>query len=257
VTGRRARGNEAGPLAGRSVVVTRARHQARAVGEELSALGAEVLYLPLIETVEPSSWEPLERALPRLAGGDYRWVAFTSVNGVRGFAARRGSTAIPKTVSVLAVGPRTAAELRAAGIEPDVVPDDHSGAGMAAALGVGPGRVLLARGEGAPQDIVELLTARGWIVDEVFTYRTVPAEPDPDALARVRAGRFDAVTFASPSAVGRFVEVVGALDSSVVVACIGPTTAAAARSSGLRVHAEAPDRSAAGLARAVAEALRS
>jgi uroporphyrinogen-III synthase len=243
-----------GPLQGRTVVVTRPRDQATALGEELSARGADVVYLPLIQMVEPSSWEPLERALPELARGAYRWVAFTSANGVRSFVARASAVAIPEEVSVAAVGPRTAAALQAAGIEPDLVPDEHSGAGLAAARGDGTGRLLLPRGEDAPEESVELLSARGWSVDEVFTYRTVPAEPDPAALERVRAGSVDAVTFASPSAVTRFVELAGSSDAAVV--CIGPTTTAAARSLGLRVDAEAADRSAAALAAAVGEALR-
>ena len=213
-----------------------------------------MVYLPLIQIVEPSTWEPLERALGELGRSAYRWVAFTSANGVRGFVGRASAAVIPREVSVAAVGPRTAAALEAAGIEPALVPDEHSGAGLAAALGDGDGRLLLPRGEGAPEVIVDLLSARGWSVDEVFTYRIVPAEPDPAALERVRAGGVDAVTFASPSAVSRFVELAGRPGAAVV--CIGPTTTAAARSLGLRVDAEAVERSAAGLVAAVSEALR-
>ena len=65
----------AGPLAGRSVAVTRARAQASPLAARLRALGASVVEAPAIRI------EPLDATLPDLAGFDLLCV--TSPNGAR------------------------------------------------------------------------------------------------------------------------------------------------------------------------------
>jgi uroporphyrinogen-III synthase len=84
------------------------------------------------------------------------------------------------------------------------------------------------------------LTERGYAVDVLPVYRTRPATPDPALLARVREGRFDAVTFTSSSTVDNFcVQVDPRPDPFPFVVSIGPVTSATARERGLRVDAEA------------------
>jgi uroporphyrinogen-III synthase len=76
----------------------------------------------------------------------------------------------------------------------------------------------------------------------------------------VRAGDYDALTFASGSAVRAFVEIIGspvrpdpvATDGTKHVVCIGPKTARAAREAGFEVSAIAEERSDAGLVAALA-----
>jgi len=71
-------------------------------------------------------------------------------------------------------------------------------------------------------------------------YRTRPATPDPALVARVREGRFDAVTFTSSSTVDNFcAQVDPRPDPFPTVVSIGPVTSATARERGLRVDAEA------------------
>ena len=53
-----------GPLAGRTIAVTRAREQASGLAARLQALGARVVLAPAIRT------EPLDARLPDLAGFD-------------------------------------------------------------------------------------------------------------------------------------------------------------------------------------------
>jgi uroporphyrinogen-III synthase len=69
-------------LAGKRVVVTRARGQAIALGSLLEDAGAEVIYLPTIEIRNPKSWDPLDAALKRLEGGEYEWLLLASANAV-------------------------------------------------------------------------------------------------------------------------------------------------------------------------------
>ena len=68
------------PLAGRVILVTRAREQADRFAALLEEAGARVLLVPTIVIEPPDSWAPLDEALAR--SREYRWAIFTSVNGV-------------------------------------------------------------------------------------------------------------------------------------------------------------------------------
>src|SRR4051794_40963824 len=73
-------------LAGRTIVITRARAQAAEFAVELEQLGARVISCPTIEIVEPESYALLDEAIENLYG--YDWLIFTSVNGVDYFLRR-------------------------------------------------------------------------------------------------------------------------------------------------------------------------
>jgi uroporphyrinogen III methyltransferase/synthase len=241
---------EARPLFGRRIVVTRPRAQAPALAERLEAEGAEVLLFPTIAIVAAPDAGALERAVA--AAGTYDWIIFTSANGVRvffaSFAAAGRDVRALASVRLAAIGPETAAELRARLLEPAVLPDDYRAEGMIAALAsedLTGRRVLLPRAEGARSILPETLRSRGAQVDEVITYRAV-APPDADVAALAEAlerGEVDALTFTSSSTVRHFVSLLGAervqrlvRGGRPVVACIGPVTADTAREVGLDVQ---------------------
>lgn len=252
-------------LAGRRVIVTRAREQAAGLTARLEELGATVIHLPTISIVSPDSWAEADAGAVRLGAGDYAWVAFTSVNGVTSFLDRleQLDVTIPESTEVAAVGRSTARALAARGVRAGLVPARFTAMDLARALGRGRGRILTPRADGAPPDMPQALTRAGWTVDEVAVYRTLPAPGDTPAAQTARAGRFDVVTFSSASTVRYFVDVVGppsvvGLDGAAsdagdtkVVACIGPVTAEAALGLGVRVDLVAPQHSADGLVAAL------
>ena len=249
------------PLSGARIVVTRPEHQAVALGAELAALGADVIYLPVIAIAPPSDPEGLRAARRRLSEGAYAWALFTSANAIEAVLGRDGAAAVAPRTRIGAVGRATRSALESARVAVDLVPATETAVDLARALGPGAGRVLLPRVEGAPRAMVSALAGQGWTVDEVAAYRNVSAPPS-EASARVAAGSFDVVTFLSGSAARSFVALVrdpGALGlapgptSTRIVACIGPETAHAARRAGLRVDVVARDRSARGLARVLAD----
>jgi uroporphyrinogen-III synthase len=204
------------------VVVTRAEAQADSVAARLEALGHEVVLCPLIR-VEPLGDEAVDVSA-------YDWVVVTSANGAAELARRLAGR--PRRLA--AVGPRTAAELRAHGLEPDLVPRVASQEGLLAELP--PGRVLLAAAEGARRLLVE---ERG--ADFLPLYRTVELAPES-----VPEG--DVALLASPSAA----RALAATGARLPVVAIGPQTAAAARAAGLVVAAEAHTHDADGLLAALA-----
>jgi uroporphyrinogen III methyltransferase/synthase len=235
-----------GPLQGRCVLVTRPRPQAGSLAARLEAYGAEVVALPTIRIEPPDDWAPIDEAIRTLAG--YRWVVFTSVNGVTAFSERLRRAGLDAQSlagrRVAAIGPETAEALRRAGIEPDRVPAEYRAEGLLLALETEVTRgdaVLLVRAAEAREILPQELEARGVRVTVAPAYRTALVREGADyARALLEARRIDAVTFTSSSTVRGFAALLGAADArrllqGVVVAAIGPVTAETASEHGLHV----------------------
>lgn len=234
--------------------------------------GAEPLLLPTIEIRPPEDRAALRRAARALQ--DFDWVVFTSVNAVRAVGdVRRGEGADarrrakegearesdervgsspgipfpPAGPRLAAVGPSTAEALtRLSGRPPELVPTEHSAAGLLDALraydeALSRRSILLPVGNLARDTLPRALREEGARVERVTAYRTTP--PDRIDVERVRAaireGRVALVTFTSPSTVENFFEAVGEEALSVPAAVIGPVTARSAREHGFRVEAVA------------------
>ncbi len=82
------------PLVGRRIVITRPRDQVGPLAEALERLGATVLAVPLVDIEPIEDARPLDAALARLES--YRWVVFTSANGVAGVRERLGERSLPE-----------------------------------------------------------------------------------------------------------------------------------------------------------------
>jgi uroporphyrinogen III methyltransferase/synthase len=262
------------PLFGRTIVVTRARHQARAFIEELEALGAGVVHVPCIDVRAPTSSAELDDALRRLER--YEWIVFTSVNGVHAFldrlAAIGGDTRRLGCARLAAIGSETAKALEDAHLRADVVPSEFRAEGLAAALGPDAVRgrhVLLPRAAGARRVLSDTLRAFGASVDDVVAYRVeTPEGGGDDVRRRLDERSVDLVTFASSTTVRHFVDLVGA-DAvraavsreqppgrgRVLVGCIGPVTAGTARELGLPVDVQPQEYTIAGFTRAIVAGL--
>ncbi|HKY68654.1 MAG TPA: uroporphyrinogen-III synthase, partial [Acidimicrobiales bacterium] len=122
----------------------------------------------------------------------------------------------------------------------DLVPERFVAESLLGAFPPAPaagGRVLLARAAVARDVLPEGLVARGWTVDVVEAYRTVPVPLDPARAEAVAAA--EVVTFTSSSTVTNLLAAIGSGPVPPVVAAIGPVTAATAREHGLEVHVEA------------------
>lgn len=255
------------PLAGRTVLVTRARKQARELAEPLESYGAEVLAMPVLEIVDPPDLQPLDDAIRDLTS--YDWVVLTSANAVERFFGRlvfvdRTAEALSH-VKVAAVGERTAARMRANLVEPDLVPAEARAEGLVdafAGIGVGEGcRILLPRALEAREVLPDALREMGAHIDVVTAYATAPATPDEGVLARVRAGTVDAVTLTSGAIARAFFSAMadaglGAAEQAArrfAVASIGPVTTVELRDLGVEPDIEATEQSMASLADAIAE----
>ncbi len=237
------------PLFGRRILVTRSRHQAAELVGRLQAAGAEALCLPAIAIAPPPDWRELDGAIARLADTDL--LVLTSVNGVEAFFARLAAAGLDSRalhgVTLVAVGPKTAAALAAHGLHADLVPADHRAEGIVDLLrrqGVEGKRILYPRSSLARELIARELTEAGALVADPIAYCTRPAEEDGNRLRQLLTEtRVDAVTFTSSSAVDHFLDLLGEggekFLQNVALASIGPLTSASVGQHGLRVAVEA------------------
>jgi uroporphyrinogen-III synthase len=234
-------------------VVTRAEAQAPALSERLRDLGAEVLEVPVIAIADaPDGGAGLAGAAQDLSG--YEWVVVTSVNGAaRLAAALAGPWPVPGP-RLAVVGPGTADACTRLGLPVALVPERFVAEGLLDALPPGPGRLLVVQAEAARPVLARGLRDKGWDVETVVAYRTVPAVVDAGLLAR--AATADAIAFTSGSTVRSYVAVAGREAVPPLVVCIGPITAAAARDEGLMPAVTAREHSLDGLVAALDEALR-
>jgi uroporphyrinogen III methyltransferase/synthase len=237
------------PLAGRQILVTRRPEQAGPLRALLEVAGARVTLLPLLELGPPDDWAPLDRCLARLGGFD--WIVFTSTNAVAAcldrLAATSGGTGadpaetLAGKVRIAALGPATAERLQATGLHVDLVPEEHSQNGLAAAFAAMPvtgQRFLIPTSDLARADLAEALSSRGARVEQVTAYTTRPPDTARSLpLSDEETLSVDTVVFASPSAVDGLFAVLGPeraadLLERTVIACLGPTTTAAVTARG-------------------------
>lgn len=256
------------PFFGRRVLVTRAREQASDLVRAIADLGGEPLEFPTISIAPPDDWGPLDEALAGI--GDFDWIVFTSVNGVRYFFQRLrdrgGDVRDLGGVNLAAIGPATRDALEHFGLRVAFMPGafraEEIGKQLPALLKPG-ARVLLPRADIAPRILGETLAAAGAAVREVTAYCTRPVYNHAMGIADLLAdGGIHAITLTSSSTARNLVAALGenrtkAIPVSTVVAAIGPVTAATARELGLRVDVVADEHTIPGLVRALRNHLRS
>ena len=266
---------ERGALAGRRVLVLRARQQASTLRDGLEGRGAEVLAVPVIEIVPPASWEELDGALTQERAWD--WLVLTSANTAESLAGRlalAGRRAAFARVAV--VGATTRERARQMGLLPDgteVLMGERAVAESLAETLVPRVselqreqgrrmRVLLPRAEMARQVLPQALRAVGADVVVVAAYRNRVPEEAVSALQGMFGERErwpEAIPFSSSSSVtgllGAMAEAGMALPTEVRCVSIGEITSQTMREQGLRVDAEAEVATVEGLIAAVERAL--
>lgn len=242
------------------VLVTRAPHQASALGDALVAHGLRVASVATIALEPPSDdYAVLDREITRL--DEYDWLLFTSANAVTLFAERLEDEAVPLSCSIASVGPATSKALRDAGFPVKLQAQTAVAESLAKVLlpHANGAQMLFVRAETGRDVLVDLLTAAGADVTLAPAYRTV-SPPESIQRLKVALPTVDAVTFTSSSSAENFFNLLQAsgesLPEGVVLASIGPVTSATMRELGHKPSIEAREATVASLASAVAIALR-
>ena len=192
-----------GPLAGKTIVVTRPLAQAGPLAEAIAAAGGEALIFPLLEISPADDPRPLAAAVAQLA--DYALAVFISPNAVD-YAWPAISTAggWPAALIPAAVGQGTVRSLAAYGVHGCVAPTERfdSEALLAlpelAAERVAGRRVAIFRGDGGRELLGDSLRQRGALVDLVTCYRrSGPSHGVAPLLAAWQAGKLDGLSVSS------------------------------------------------------------
>ena len=255
----------AAPLEGRRILVTRARHQAGRLSDELVRLGAKAIEIPAIEIVPPSTFAPLDEALKEPDRFD--WLILTSVNAVKALRDRCAEFGIGleglRRWEVAAVGATTLRAMEDWGLQVSLSPREYVAESLVEALGerASGKRVLIVRAAVARDVIPDALRERGAEVAIAEAYRTVIPEESVQKIGELlRGSPPDAATFTSSSTVTNFFRLFRAAGiderpEGMRAISIGPITSQTLHDFGWEPAAEADPHDIAGLVAATVRAL--
>jgi uroporphyrinogen-III synthase len=201
------------------ILVTRPKQDGEETAALLAMRGHEALLAPLLET----RWFDG----PQLDLSGISAILATSANGVRALVRRTSRRDIP----ILAVGPQTTQEARAAGFK-RVENADGDAAVLAQAvpswISPSDGTLLHVCGEQNEGTLAGRLASLGYAVQREILYVVEPRAMPPVATDALRAGQLDAAIFFSPRSAGIFMAQAGGISLRHVTAlCISPATAQA------------------------------
>ncbi len=237
-----------GELAGKRILVTRSRNQASKLVERIEDLGGEAVEFPTIKIMGPEDFQIFDQVLGNLES--FKWIVFTSVNGVAAFFGRMKEKGIDIRnlygVKLCAIGDATGQELANYGLTVDFMPGNYTTSDLLKGLleRVKPGeKVLLARADIGSEELSEGLIEKGIDLTDLAAYRTVVPPSSREDLIRAFDERVDYITFTSSSTVKNFVSILGKENLSLIsgtrIACIGPVTAKTSKELGLNADIEA------------------
>ena len=181
-------------LAGYRVRGRRAAHQAGKLSDELRALGAEPVEVPVLDTELPPATTP---SIPRCAQTSFLRLADLDErqHGARICRARSGRVPLAPqgALKVAAIGEATAAAAHKQGLPVTLIPGAYVAEAMVEALAkqAKGQKFLLARAEVARDVIVDALRGIGAKVDVVDAYRNVMPEAAPRLLREAMKDRID------------------------------------------------------------------
>ena len=260
-------------LQGKRILVTRSASQASQFTDLLTSRGAEVIEMPTLAILPPTSWEFLDQAIASLP--NYDWLILTSANAVDSFFGRlknsgKDSRAL-HSLKIAVVGRKTAEVLANYGIKPDLVPTDFVADALVDAFLAIPNYVLIDKKmlfprveSGGREILVVQLQTHGAIVDAVPAYESgCPDAIAPMALEAIQNQnqKLDAIAFASSKTVKHFCQLLDRVTdqetwrswlADVTIASIGPQTSQTCNELLGRVDCEAVEYTLDGLVEAIA-----
>lgn len=237
-------------LNGKTVAVTRPCGQAEDEAKIIRKMGGEAYLVPTIEIKPLTDPSTIGKFILELKSGTVDFVVFMSVNGVKHLLNAAESLKLSKEAleglrktATVAVGPRTADELRTRGIHVNLVPEVYTSEGIAEGMRqckVSGKTVAIPRTSAANPILKEKLSEMGAKVWEIYVYDS--ALPSDSGLKTrffedLKSGKIDAVVFGSGLCAKNLFEMLKDVvdpkklakllnDKSTVVA-IGPVTEAA------------------------------
>ena len=258
------------PLAGKTILVTRAASANSQFRQMLEAKGATVLEMPALVIKPPSSWLKLDQAIANLSS--FNWLILTSANAVSYFHQRltelgKNNQDLTK-IKIAVVGKKTAQFLSKYNLQPDFIPPNFIADSLVANFPekLSGQKILFPRVEtGGREILVTELQKQGAKVVEVPAYQSgCPDIIDETVWQALYNNIIDIVTFASSKTVKNFAFLVSQalqnnseisfnqLFNQVAIASIGPQTSTTCQEIFNRVDIEAKEYTLEGLTEAIA-----
>ncbi|PEW01539.1 uroporphyrinogen-III synthase [Bacillus cereus] len=216
-------------LAGKTVLITRAQHQAKQMSVAVKEMSGIPLEIPLLR-MEGISQQEIQHIAEQLHS--YDWVIFTSKNGVAFFLDSL-SKKLPAAIKVAAVGVKTKLELEKRGYQVHFVPTSFVAEVFAEEFVKelrGNESILFPKGNLARDVIPVKLREMDVVLDELIVYGTeANVERKQELIEALEVGEVDIITFTSPSTVTSFVRLLEGTNwrewtKKCTIACIGPIT---------------------------------
>lgn len=207
---------QSGPLAGRTIVVTRPQAQAAPLAGAIAAAGGKSLIFPLLEISPAADPQPLAEAAVRLA--DYALAVFISPNAAdHALPSLLARGPWPKALIPAAVGQGTVKLLAERGIHGCIAPTERFDSEALLDLPelavdrVKGKRVAIFRGDGGRELLADTLRQRGATVDCITCYRrSGPSVGVAPLIAAWRTGQLDALTVSSSEGLRYLVDLLDA-----------------------------------------------
>ena len=235
-------------LNGRTIAITRPREQAEETSRLIKKYGGKPYSIPTIELKGTNDLLPIKRFIAELGKGKIDYVIFMSPNGIRyllSSAKKLGLEAqlkeyLEKTVT-MAVGPKTAEELKTHNIHVSLVPAKYSSEGITQIfqqLDIAGKSIYIPRTSGATPSLANKLREMGGKVKEIYVYESLlpnDKQLTMKFLQDLIEGKIRAIIFSSSLGVKNFFQMLGELvsreklldlmNSRLTIIAIGPVTA--------------------------------
>jgi uroporphyrinogen III methyltransferase/synthase len=253
------------PLFGQRILVTRAKGQSASFISALERFGAEAIEFPTIKITPVDDYSIFDKAVSEI--DSFRWLVFTSVNGVNYFVKRLNQLSVDirdfKGIKIAAIGTATAKAVEGLNLKIDLLPKEFKAEGLINSFrqqGISNQRILIPRALEAREILPETLRKLGADVVVAPVYKTVLADPPVKQIkTKMEAKKVSMITFTSSSTVRNFVKLISGnlelrqLMKGIKVAVIGPITAKTAEELGLKVDIMAETYTTSGLLKAILE----
>ncbi len=245
-------------LKGRTVAITRPCDQAEETGKMIEKKGGKPYFIPAIEIKGPSALSSIKKFINDLMRGKIDYVIFMSINGVRYLLSSAESLGLrdqleqglEKTVTI-AVGPRTAQELKTHQIHVNLVPAKYSSEGIIQSLqqlDISGKVICIPRTSGASPTLSKRLREMGGKVQEIYVYESLlPIDQNLKErfLQDLIAGKIHAIVFSSSLCVKNLFQMLieqismeklrDIINSRLTIVAIGPATAKTLFEMGVKV----------------------
>lgn len=237
------------PLDGKTILLTRSMGQSQDEVITLTQLGAEVINVPTIKIVPPTSWKNCDDAIKNFS--EYDYVIFTSQNAVEWFLKRLDlfeKLDDLKSKKIIAIGSKTELKILEAGYNVFYKPEKFNGAFLAEDLKEvirTDEKVLFPQSEIGNDLIENVLSQAGIQIHRVPVYNVdIPQIEDvAEEIKKINEREVDLFVFTSPSTFNNFLKLLKIQSplqyfENKIVAAIGPTTRKHIESYGIKVQIE-------------------